>query len=150
MRAHIPDVWLAQGLDEVDMALHIARRVVSAVAEHPALRPHQERMSSQATSDAKGTLGCGYSCEAKCRRSRGKHGGSAAGFQEASHNDVVVLQLHGDAAARVVRAGPDIDCTPAWILLFLHPPSGLQGSGDDRSRRKVPEMASVAHERDGA
>ena len=37
MGSHIPDVWLAQGLDEVDMALHIAGWMVSAVAKHPTL-----------------------------------------------------------------------------------------------------------------
>ena len=74
------------------------------------------------------------------------HGDSTAGSREASHNDVVILQLHGDAAARVVWAGSDIDGTPAWILLLLHTISGLQHSRDHKLRTQRPEMIGIARQ----
>ena len=36
--SHLPHIRLAQGLDEVHVALHIAGRVVPAVSKHPALQ----------------------------------------------------------------------------------------------------------------
>ena len=74
------------------------------------------------------------------------HGGSTAEPQEASHNDVVILQLHCNAAARVVWAGPDINGTPAWILLLLRTLSGLQHSGDHSLRTQRPEMIGIARQ----
>lgn len=37
-RSHLPHIRLAQGLDKLHVAIHIARRVVAAVPEHPTLQ----------------------------------------------------------------------------------------------------------------
>ena len=105
-------------------------------------------MSIEAAGNTKIALcGDGCSSEGACRGYRGMRGDSTARSKAASHNDVVVLQLHGNAATRMIRAGPDIDCTPAWVLLFLRRCSELQGSGDHRSRAQVSDTVAICQQR---